>query len=122
MYVQKLLNTIQDQQVQINNMGEEKAFPSKQTEEPSDVCTRKDCLAARDEVKRLTENVQLLEFQVKAHKDDWEAERNEKREVIKHRDDTKAQLVETVRELHALRVRTTMLFLKGVILRIGNLD
>lgn len=61
---------------------------------------------AEDEVERLRgveqklkEKVSILEFQVKAHRDDWEAELNEKKEALKDKEAVELKLAELLAEM-----------------------
>lgn len=52
--------------------------------------------------KKLTEKVSILEFQVKAHRDDWEAELNEKKQVLRDKEAAEQRVVELMRELETV--------------------
>lgn len=52
--------------------------------------------------KKLTEKVSILEFQVKAHRDDWEAERNEKKQVLRDKEALEQRVVDLMRELETV--------------------
>ncbi|PSN40130.1 hypothetical protein C0J52_23822, partial [Blattella germanica] len=104
LYVQCLLSTIQDQQEKINCIVEKRVFPSSCSEDEGSRVTENARL--REEVALLRkqleqkdqehkEHIAVLEFQVKAHRDDWEAERTEKQQALKD----KEALEQRVREL-----------------------
>ncbi|XP_046386889.1 uncharacterized protein LOC124156394 isoform X2 [Ischnura elegans] len=91
MYVERLLSTIQDQQEQMNKNIENRLHKTKESEDGSDVTRQVHAENAklRDEIGQLKrrmecmerehkEHVEVLEIQVKANKDDWEAEKREK--------------------------------------------
>lgn len=50
----------------------------------------------------MTEKVSILEFQVKAHRDDWEAELNEKKQVLRDKEAVEQRVVELMRELETV--------------------
>ncbi|RZF32987.1 hypothetical protein LSTR_LSTR008700 [Laodelphax striatellus] len=106
MYVQKLLNTIQDQQEQLNKMGEQRAFSSTEGEQDSVSSNRnhEHELARLQETEMiLKEKIQVLEFQVKANRDDWEAELNEKKQVLKEKADIEGKVNVLMDELQELK-------------------
>ncbi|XP_039282086.1 uncharacterized protein LOC111063808 isoform X2 [Nilaparvata lugens] len=105
-YVQKLLNTIQDQQEQLNKMGEQRAFSSTEGEQDVGVTNKNHDqeLAKLQETEMiLKEKIQVLEFQVKANRDDWEAELNEKKQVLKEKADIEGKVNELMDELQELK-------------------
>ncbi|XP_075223524.1 uncharacterized protein LOC142325538 isoform X2 [Lycorma delicatula] len=93
-YVQKLLNTIQDQQEQLNKMGEQRAFPSsevpagnsKTSSNIKSTSFENEISRFQEAERRLKEKIEVLEFQVKANRDDWEAEHNEKKQAVKEKE------------------------------------
>uniref|UniRef100_A0A146LUD2 Uncharacterized protein n=1 Tax=Lygus hesperus TaxID=30085 RepID=A0A146LUD2_LYGHE len=100
MFVDKLQNTIRDQQEQINNIGTSlfASHPTIRSEDSSE-CERLDCRNLREDVAKLREEKAHLLLQVKAHKEDWEAEKNEKQEALKERDAIKQRLDSVLRDL-----------------------
>ncbi|KAJ9584551.1 hypothetical protein L9F63_021109 [Diploptera punctata] len=90
LYVQYLLSTIQDQEEKINNVVEKRAgvLPTLAQEDElkvensrlqEEVARLKEQLEQKD--RQYREHVEVLQFQVKSHHDDWEAERNEKQQL-----------------------------------------
>lgn len=55
--------------------------------------------------QKLKERVELLEFQVKAHRDDWEAELNEKRQALQDKEAAEHRATDLLTELQSLKVR-----------------
>lgn len=55
--------------------------------------------------QKLKERVELLEFQVKAHRDDWEAELNEKRQALQDKEAAEHRATDLLAELQSLKVR-----------------
>ncbi|XP_014255512.1 uncharacterized protein LOC106670039 isoform X1 [Cimex lectularius] len=101
-FIDKLQSTIRDQQEQINNIGEGSFFSDKkviQPDEDNTPCQRIDCKNLTEEVERLKGEVEHLQFQVRSHKDDWEAEKNEKQEAVKERDALQQRLNNVLRDL-----------------------
>lgn len=98
LYVQKLLSTIQDLQEQINLISEKSAFQSKPEEE---VCSQ------QEEIGRLKkeheEHIAVLELQIKSNKDDWDAERKEKRKALQEKEDLQVKVQELTREVKFLK-------------------
>lgn len=111
MYVQKLLNTIQDQQEQLNQISEVRAFSKSQAYSDSSFSSSSTsgelCESALDRLKsveqKLKERVELLEFQVKAHRDDWEAELNEKRQALQDKEAAERRATDLLTELQSLK-------------------
>ncbi|XP_054258351.1 uncharacterized protein LOC128983185 isoform X2 [Macrosteles quadrilineatus] len=104
-YVQQLLNTIQDQQEQLNHIGE-RTFNSSSSVITQNCQVSSHSPPAEDEVERLRgveqklkEKVSILEFQVKAHRDDWEAELNEKKQALKDKEAVELKLAELLAEM-----------------------
>lgn len=111
MYVQKLLNTIQDQQEQLNQISEVRAFSKSQAYSDSSYSSSSTsgelAESALDRLKsveqKLKERVELLEFQVKAHRDDWEAELNEKRQALQDKEAAERRATDLLTELQSLK-------------------
>nr|XP_024216665.1 uncharacterized protein LOC106688595 [Halyomorpha halys] len=101
MFIEKLQTTIRDQQEQINRIlsSEERVPVTRETGE----CTRKSCSATRDEVKKLREKVKHLELQVKSHKEDWEAERAEKKSISEAKDELERRFSAALRDLYSAK-------------------
>lgn len=53
---------------------------------------------------KLREEVEHLKFQVRAHKDDWEAEKLEKQEALNERDALQSRLNDVLRDICNLNV------------------
>ncbi|XP_066903166.1 TNFAIP3-interacting protein 2 isoform X2 [Halyomorpha halys] len=102
MFIEKLQTTIRDQQEQINRIlsSEERVPVTRETGE----CTRKSCSATRDEVKKLREKVKHLELQVKSHKEDWEAERAEKKSISEAKDELERRFSAALRDLYSAKI------------------
>ncbi|XP_073998415.1 uncharacterized protein isoform X3 [Rhodnius prolixus] len=98
-FIDKLQSTIRDQQEQINNIGEEQSYLHKREENNSTDCDRPKCRKLREEVMKLREEVEHLKFQVRAHKDDWEAEKLEKQEALNERDALQSRLNDVLRDI-----------------------
>ncbi|GLH08117.1 Uncharacterized protein GBIM_13421 [Gryllus bimaculatus] len=121
LYVQRLLSTIQDQQEQMNKIVEDRVIHSKEVCDkvgdaaaPSLEALLQERAQLREEVARLTrqlesarrehrEHVEVLEFQLKAHRDDWEAERGEKQQALHDKDAAERRVRELQRDLRALK-------------------
>lgn len=54
--------------------------------------------------QKLKEKVEVLEFQVKAHRDDWEAELNEKKQALQDKEVAEKRAMELLAELQSLKV------------------
>lgn len=67
-------------------------------------CTRKSCMSTREEVKKLREQVKHLELQVKSHKEDWEAEREEKKTISAAKDELERRFSAALRDLYCTKV------------------
>uniref|UniRef100_A0A1B6DIQ2 Uncharacterized protein n=2 Tax=Clastoptera arizonana TaxID=38151 RepID=A0A1B6DIQ2_9HEMI len=104
-YVQKLLNTIQDQQAQINEISERTL--GSQKEDSCSNASMSSCEGNLETLKnteqKLKERVELLEFQVKAHRDDWEAELNEKKQALQDKEKAEKKVMELLAELTTLK-------------------
>jgi len=98
-YVQKLLNTIQDQQEQLNLIAE-RSFASSTSQNLSSSET--DVQRLRMVEQKLKEKISILEFQVKAHRDDWEAELNEKKQALKDKEAVEHKLAELLSKMPGL--------------------
>lgn len=120
MYVQHLLSTIQDQQEQMNKIVETRAFPSVQQVTPDhhksledmqaeNTLLKEDLVKLQKELERLEqehhEHVEVLEFQVKAHRDDWEAERSEKQQAVQEKAAIELQVKELKKDLRSLKLK-----------------
>ncbi|XP_021938756.1 uncharacterized protein LOC110839157 isoform X3 [Zootermopsis nevadensis] len=120
MYVQRLLSTIQEQQEQMNKIVECRAFPSVQQVTPGHHKTLEDVQAEnaslKEELEKLQkqlerleqehrEHVEVLEFQVKAHRDDWEAERSEKQQALHDKAALERLVKELKRDVHSLKLK-----------------
>ncbi|KAG8240454.1 hypothetical protein J437_LFUL003168 [Ladona fulva] len=115
-YVEKLHSTIQDQQEQINNI-EKIRLMSKEGD--SSVELRQlhaDNVKLREEVSQLKrrmenmerehkEHVEVLEIQVKANKDDWEAEKREKELERQEKEKLEAKVQELQEEISLLKLK-----------------
>lgn len=51
------------------------------------------------------EHVEVLEFQVKAHRDDWEAERSEKQQALHDKAALERLVKELKRDVHSLKLK-----------------
>lgn len=51
------------------------------------------------------EHVEVLEFQVKAHRDDWEAERSEKQQALQDKAAMERQVKELQRDVRSLKLK-----------------
>jgi hypothetical protein len=51
------------------------------------------------------EHVEVLEFQVKAHRDDWEAERSEKQQALQEKAAMELQVKELKKDLRSLKLK-----------------
>ncbi|XP_066991610.2 uncharacterized protein [Anabrus simplex] len=120
MYVQRLLSTIQDQQEQMNKIAEERIFQSKELcDQPGETKSTVEALTfenvrLQEEVmllrqrldsieKEHREHVEVLEFQLKAHRDDWEAERSEKQQAQQDKETADKKLRELLKDLRTLK-------------------
>nr|CAD7593747.1 unnamed protein product [Timema genevievae] len=114
MYVQRLLSTIQEQQDYINKTVSENIFPYKQNLSSSSDLSETLCL--EEEVCRLRQSLEtlerehreheeVLEIQLKAHRDDWEAERGEKLQAIQDKMMAESRIHELESEVEALRMK-----------------
>lgn len=107
-YVQKLLNTIQDQQEQLNKMGEHCAFQNNEDQESTtpdnkNSITEHEISRLKEVERRLKEKIEVLEFQVKANRDDWEAEHSEKKQAIKEKEEIEQRVNLLMSELQELK-------------------
>jgi len=120
MYVQRLLSTIQDQQEQMNKIVETRAFPSLQQVTPDrpkkledvqaeNTLLKEDLMKLQKRLERLErehqEHVEVLEFQVKAHRDDWEAERSEKQQAVQEKAAMELKVKELKKDLRSLKLK-----------------
>nr|CAD7394773.1 unnamed protein product [Timema cristinae] len=114
MYVQRLLSTIQEQQDHINKTVVENIFPYKRNFSSSSDLSETLCL--EEEVCRLRQSLEtverehreheeVLEIQLKAHRDDWEAERGEKLQAIQDKMTAESRIHELESEVEALRMK-----------------
>lgn len=98
LYVQKLLSTIQDLQEQINLISEKSAFRNNPQEESA---------ARYDDIEKLKkehqEHITVLELQIKSHKDDWDAERKEKRKAVQEKEELEDKVKELTRDINFLK-------------------
>ncbi|KAG8327506.1 hypothetical protein J6590_017938 [Homalodisca vitripennis] len=99
LYVQKLLSTIQDQQEQLNLIGERSYSSSAGQSSASSSSSEAEVERLRSVEQKLKEKVSILEFQVKAHRDDWEAELNEKKQALKDKESAERKLAELRAEM-----------------------
>ncbi|XP_069697901.1 uncharacterized protein [Periplaneta americana] len=121
MYVQRLLSTIQDQQEQMNKIVETRTFPSLQQIVPGEnhknieavhaenAKLKEDIAKLQKRIEKLEqehrEHVELLEFQVKANKDDWEAERSEKQQALQEKSALELRIKELQKENRSLKLK-----------------
>ncbi|XP_071448054.1 reticulocyte-binding protein homolog 2b-like isoform X2 [Hetaerina americana] len=120
MYVEKLLSTIQDQQAQMNKNIENRLLRTKESEDGGDVTRQLHVENAklRDEIGQLKrrmesmerehkEHVEVLEIQVRANKDDWEAEKREKELARQENErlETKVQELQEELNIYKLQLR-----------------
>lgn len=121
MYVQRLLSTIQDQQEQMNKIVETRAFPSLQQIVPGENQKNLEAVHAdntnlKEDIGKLQkriekleqehrEHVEILEFQVKAHRDDWEAERSEKQQALQDKSALELRIKELQKENRSLKLK-----------------
>ncbi|PNF15350.1 hypothetical protein B7P43_G00993 [Cryptotermes secundus] len=118
MYVQRLLSTIQDQQEQMNKIVESRAFPMVHQVTPDDhkniedlqaenALLKEDLSKLQKRLERLEqehrEHVEVLEFQVKAHRDDWEAECSEKQQALRDKAAMELQVKELQKDIRSLK-------------------
>nr|CAD7571320.1 unnamed protein product [Timema californicum] len=114
MYVQRLLSTIQEQQDHINKTVVENIFPYKRNLSSSSDLSETLCL--EEEVCRLRQSLEtverehreheeVLKIQLKAHRDDWEAERGEKLQAIQDKMTAESRIHELESEVEALRMK-----------------
>ena len=71
------------------------------------------------------EHVEVLEFQVKAHRDDWEAERSEKQQAVQEKVAMELQLKELKKDLRSLKLKVLWLsssLLDGCIINFYNIQ
>lgn len=98
LYVQKLLSTIQDLQEQINLISEKSAFQRKSKEEIG---------SQLGEIERLKkehqEQITVLELQIKSHKDDWDAERKEKKKALQEKEELESKVHNLMRGIAFLK-------------------
>lgn len=118
MYVQRLLSTIQDQQEQMNKIVESRVFPLANQVTPDhhknledlqteNALLKEDLSKLQKRLERLEqehkEHVEVLEFQVKAHRDDWEAECNEKQQALRDKAAMELQVKELQKDIRSLK-------------------
>lgn len=63
--------------------------------------------------QKLKERVEVLEFQVKAHRDDWEAELNEKKQALQDKESAERRATDLLAELQSLKVRDNVFALSA---------
>lgn len=100
LYVQCLLSTIQDQQDKIN-----KRVSQGQVEEELRAEVSMLRRQLQDKEKQYQEHVEVLEFQVKAHRDDWEAERSEKQQAVKLKEAAEQQVKQLEKHILNLNLK-----------------
>lgn len=118
MYVDKLLSTIQNQQEQMNTNIEKRLQMSKEGDDCIDLTRqlRTENAKLRDEVGQLKrrmesmerehkEHVEVLEIQVKANKDDWEAEKREKELARQEKEKLEKLAEELQEEINLLKLK-----------------
>jgi len=61
------------------------------------------------------EHVEVLEFQVKAHRDDWEAERSEKQQAVQEKAAMELKVKELKKDLRSLKLKVLCLSLSSLL-------
>jgi len=61
------------------------------------------------------EHVEVLEFQVKAHRDDWEAERSEKQQAVQEKAAMELKMKELKKDLRSLKLKVLCLSLSSLL-------
>lgn len=61
------------------------------------------------------EHVEVLEFQVKAHRDDWEAERSEKQQAVQEKAAMELQVKGLKKDLRSLKLKVLCLSLSSLL-------
>jgi dynactin complex subunit len=80
---------------------------------------KEDLVKLQKQLERLEqehhEHVEVLEFQVKAHRDDWEAERSEKQQAVQEKAAIELQVKELKKDLRSLKLKVLYLSLSSLL-------